>query len=648
MGLLKRQMQSTGLCRIDNCNNSERSSRRFIKTTEAPYQTIGRRTLSATLGYKELSSGYFWLSVLSESISCYLYVFIVCATRISWTGSIIGHEPNLIAMSLTSGAAMTLLMLIFRTVHVNPALTIAFLLTGRIPLIRAIIYVLVHCISSVAAIALLYSISIAGHAGALGLDNPHPLLESWQIVIIEFVISFVVTMVTYATCSYSSYTNARQYILEQVGQNCNDIFDLKSTTCDTENMASLNEGANNNQHLNNHGGLLINSATIQHHNHHHQQQRPAAATLASSLANAPRRPISTTNFRVHPQSKGYASDTYENSDFEYEYDNHRIYTHQQSSPELSPGTSRMPPIEELMHDESQLLAPNGFSFLMTPCQSFIIGVAYAMTSLTGIPASGASLNPARSFGPAFFMNRWDNHWIYWVGPILGAITAGFLFELIFNPTRASSVCYLPKLFRLSAHDMAKVSSKSRVYQNAQKPSIPSPDATNIFPSTINNRTTNAHHFPTIHHSPTSRQQTVTNLMSNTTLLNPSMRDSKHQQLIAPSTSLAHIQPSHFTGNNFDQLNYIHSQQQRQQLNSQMAHDAANFEHRSKSTAMMNLIAAKHQQNTINMPSRNNFHSASSSNGSASQDFGKFSTPGFRGFQDSSAPFGSSKPAFSEL
>lgn len=373
-------MQSTGLCRIDNCNNSERSSRRFIKTNEAPYQAIGRRTLSATLGHRELTSGHFWLSVLSESISCYLYVFIVCATRISWTGSIIGHEPNLIAMALTSGAAMMLLMLIFRTVHVNPALTIAFLLTGRIPLIRALIYVLVHCISSVAAIALLYSISVTGHAGALGLDNPHPLLESWQILIIEFVISFVVTMVTYSTCTYSSYTSARQFILEQVGQTCNDIFDLNKSTCDTEQqMASANGPTNaHHQHQNINTGLLMSSATL------HQQQRPATAALASSLATAPRRPISSSNFRVHPQSKGYISDTYENSDLEYEYDNHRIYTHQQSSPEVSPGTSRVPPIEELMHDESQLLAPNGFSFMMTPCQSFIIGMAYAMTSLTGV------------------------------------------------------------------------------------------------------------------------------------------------------------------------------------------------------------------------------------------------------------------------
>jgi hypothetical protein len=382
MGLFRRQMQSTGLCRLDNCNNSERSSRRIIEGNEAPFQALGPRTLAATLGLKELASGYFWLSVLSESISCYLYVFIVCATRISWPGSIIGHEPNLLGMAIASGLSMMLLMLIFRTVHVNPALTIAFLLTGRIPLVRAVIYILAQCFGSVAAITLLYSISVTAHTGALGLDNPHQELQTWQIVIIEFMITGMVTLTTYTTCSYSSYMNARQFILEQVGQHCADILDVKSTPYTNENMASLGEVANNHRYQNNDGGLLTTSAIIHHHQQQTHRQRPATASYRNT---APRRPMSSSNLRIHPQSRGYLSDIHENPDFEYEYDSDRIYTHQeQSSPEMSPRTKREPTIEELMHSESQLLAPNGFTLTMTPCQSLCIGLAYALATLTGV------------------------------------------------------------------------------------------------------------------------------------------------------------------------------------------------------------------------------------------------------------------------
>jgi len=53
----------------------------------------------------------------------------------------------------------------------------------------------------------------------------------------------------------------------------------------------------------------------------------------------------------------------------------------------------------------------------------VIGMAVALDVLMGGPLTGASMNPARSFGPAVIGGRWDSHWIYWVGPIAGMIAA---------------------------------------------------------------------------------------------------------------------------------------------------------------------------------------------------------------------------------
>ncbi|CAF0749105.1 unnamed protein product [Brachionus calyciflorus] len=59
-----------------------------------------------------------------------------------------------------------------------------------------------------------------------------------------------------------------------------------------------------------------------------------------------------------------------------------------------------------------------------------IGFAVTVGALFGGNFTGGSMNPARSFGPAFVTQNWTHHWIYWAGPITGAIIAGVLYKLL--------------------------------------------------------------------------------------------------------------------------------------------------------------------------------------------------------------------------
>lgn len=56
-----------------------------------------------------------------------------------------------------------------------------------------------------------------------------------------------------------------------------------------------------------------------------------------------------------------------------------------------------------------------------------IGLTVVVDILFGGPFTGAAMNPARVFGPALASGFWKNHFVYWVGPLLGGALAGLVY-----------------------------------------------------------------------------------------------------------------------------------------------------------------------------------------------------------------------------
>jgi aquaporin Z len=73
-------------------------------------------------------------------------------------------------------------------------------------------------------------------------------------------------------------------------------------------------------------------------------------------------------------------------------------------------------------------APQGFA-------PVAIGLGLTLIHLIGIPVTNLSVNPARSTGPAVFVGGWalSQLWLFWVAPILGALIAGSVYNVLAEP-----------------------------------------------------------------------------------------------------------------------------------------------------------------------------------------------------------------------
>ncbi|XP_017534003.1 aquaporin-6 isoform X2 [Manis pentadactyla] len=92
---------------------------------------------------------------------------------------------------------------------------------------------------------------------------------------------------------------------------------------------------------------------------------------------------------------------------------------------------------------SQISLPRAVAYVAAQLAGATVGAAllYGVTpgdiretlGVNVIYFTGCSMNPARSFGPAVIIGKFTVHWIFWVGPLTGAVLASLIYNFILFP-----------------------------------------------------------------------------------------------------------------------------------------------------------------------------------------------------------------------
>jgi glycerol uptake facilitator protein len=67
-----------------------------------------------------------------------------------------------------------------------------------------------------------------------------------------------------------------------------------------------------------------------------------------------------------------------------------------------------------------------------------VGLVVLFGAMIGGTISGGAMNPARVFGPALASGQFTHHYVWWIGPILGGIAAGFVYDKLFAEKRGKA------------------------------------------------------------------------------------------------------------------------------------------------------------------------------------------------------------------
>ena len=140
----------------------------------------------------EFRTPSFWKSIRCEFLGTLLYTLVGCG---ACTRGDLERDTHVISVSLAFGLMYATILQCIGHIsggHINPAVTMAMLVTRHIGLVRAICYIIVQCLGAITGVAILYGVTPSHVHNHLGLTSVNHTLGMTQAFGVEFMSTFVI------------------------------------------------------------------------------------------------------------------------------------------------------------------------------------------------------------------------------------------------------------------------------------------------------------------------------------------------------------------------------------------------------------------------------------------------------------------------
>lgn len=132
--------------------------------------------------FKGIWTKEFWRCVTAEFSAMLIFVLLGLGSTINWgTVKEDPHPPDLVLISLCFGLTIATMVQCFGHIsgaHINPAVTVAMVVTRKLSLAKAVFYLLAQCVGAIVGAAVLYGITPASVRGGMGVTE---VRAGWRV-----------------------------------------------------------------------------------------------------------------------------------------------------------------------------------------------------------------------------------------------------------------------------------------------------------------------------------------------------------------------------------------------------------------------------------------------------------------------------------